>query len=111
MNMINRINREELKTRLDRGDNITLVMTMNEWAYNTAHIPGSLDYNAMQRALVNLKRDDEIVIYDTGNACPASMRTYRLLQQNGFRNIRQYAGGLMDWDAAGYPLEGSMMVH
>ena len=111
MNTINRITREELKTRLDRGDKIKLVMTMNEWAFNAAHIPGSLDFKAMQDALVDLNSDDEIVIYDTGNPCPASMRTYWLLQQNGFRNIRQYAGGLMDWEAAGYPLEGSMRVH
>ena len=109
MNAINRINREELKSKLDQGENIKLLMTMNEWAYNTAHIPGSLYFNSPQEVMLTLNRDDEIVVYDTGNLCPASMRTYRLLQQKGYRNIREYNGGLMDWEAAGYPLEGKMV--
>jgi rhodanese-related sulfurtransferase len=28
------------------------------------------------------------------------------LSQIGYKNVRRYAGGLSDWEAAGLPLEG-----
>jgi hypothetical protein len=35
--------RDELKAELDRGDDFKLVMTLNEWAFTEAHIPGSIN--------------------------------------------------------------------
>ena len=40
---MNTIGREELKGKLDRGDDFKLLMTMNKWAYEAMHIPGSLN--------------------------------------------------------------------
>jgi rhodanese-related sulfurtransferase len=31
------------------------------------------------------------------------------LERNGYKKIRRYAGGLQDWEEAGYPLEGSLV--
>ena len=31
----------------------------------------------------------------------------KILEGRGYRNIRRYAGGLVDWQEAGYALEGS----
>jgi 3-mercaptopyruvate sulfurtransferase SseA len=31
---------------------------------------------------------------------------YQQLIEHGFRNLRHYAGGIADWEDAGYPLEG-----
>ena len=36
---MNIIDREELKEKLDRGDDFKLVMTLSEWAYEAQHIP------------------------------------------------------------------------
>jgi rhodanese-related sulfurtransferase len=38
--------------------------------------------------------------------CVASKIAYRALREAGFSNVRHYAGGLSDWQDAGYPLEG-----
>jgi len=39
----------------------------------------------------------------------ASVALYRLLERNGYRNLRRFAGGLQAWQEAGYPLEGEMV--
>jgi rhodanese-related sulfurtransferase len=101
------IERDELKAKLERGDNFRLVMTMGDWAYEAQHIPGSLNLSRIDMADKVLSPDDEIVVYCAGVTCPASIAAYHYLVNHGYRNVRRYAGGLEEWSAAGYPLEGS----
>jgi rhodanese-related sulfurtransferase len=103
---IKTIDREELKAKLDRGDDFKLIMAMHEWGYRVAHIPGSLHYNTVDEAQAALAPDDEIVVYCTDPACVASQFAYQWLVEAGYGNVRRYAGGLSDWAAAGYELEG-----
>jgi rhodanese-related sulfurtransferase len=100
------IDREELKARLDRGDDVKLVLALEEWAYRAKHIPGTLFFPTVQAALRELKPDDDIVVYCSNPACSASILAYQGLVARGYRNVRRYAGGLLDWEDAGYPLEG-----
>ena len=39
----------------------------------------------------------------------ASVALYQLLERNGYQNLRRFAGGLQEWQEAGYPLEGTMV--
>jgi len=103
---MNVISREELKAKLDRGDNFKLVMTLNEWAFNARHIPGSINISRMEDATRLLDPEDEIVVYCSDPACIASQAAYQYLVKWGYKNVRRYSGGLAEWDAAGYPLEG-----
>ena len=57
------ITREELKTKLDRGDDFKLVMSLGEWAFRAKHIPGSLNVSNPEKAAMLLKPEDEIVVY------------------------------------------------
>jgi len=100
------ISREELKAKLERGDDFKLVMTLAEWAYQMSHIPGSINVTSMPAAQELLKSDDEIVVYCSDEQCLASRAAYMYLTANGYKNVRRYAGGLSDWEAAGLPLEG-----
>lgn len=34
----------------------------------------------------------------------------KLLDARGFKRVRRYAGGLEDWEDAGYPLEGRLVA-
>ncbi len=47
---IKTIEREDLKAKLDRGDDFKLIMAMHEWGFRVAHIPGSLHYNTVEHA-------------------------------------------------------------
>ena len=102
---IKTLEREELKAKLDRGDDFKLVMAMHEWGFRVAHIPGSLHYNTVDGAKQDLDLDDEIVVYCTDPACVASQFAYRWLIEAGYTNVRRYSGGVSDWAAAGYELE------
>jgi hypothetical protein len=56
------ISSEELKEKLDRGDDFKLVMSLGEWEYKAKHLPGSLRVSTVEEALQVLTPDDEIVI-------------------------------------------------
>jgi rhodanese-related sulfurtransferase len=107
---MNLISREELKEKLDRGDDFRLVMVLSEWAYQAKRIPGSIHVGTLEDSAKALDPDDEIVVYCSGPECPASIAAYTMLQANGFKNVRRYAGGLAEWEQAGYPLEGDMVA-
>lgn len=102
------IGREELKEKLDRAEDIKLVMVLGEWAYRAMHIPSSLHLDRLEEALETLDPEDEIVVYDSTPQCVASLHARRVLKYYGYERVRRYAGGLEDWRAAGYPLEGEL---
>ena len=103
---MNVISREELKAKLECGDNFKLVMTLNEWAFKARHIPGSINISRIEDATRLLDPEEEIVVYCSDPACIASQAAYQYLVKRGFKNVRRYSGRLAEWDAAGYPLEG-----
>ncbi len=103
------IDREELKEKLDRRDDFKLVMVLGDSGFRAKHIPGSLNIAAPEVAKSELGPDDEIVVYCSGDSCPASKYAYQVLTEGGYRNVRRYAGGIDDWEEAGYPIEGEMV--
>ncbi|MEX0763145.1 MAG: rhodanese-like domain-containing protein [Dehalococcoidia bacterium] len=100
------IDRDELKKKIDSGDDFKLVMVLSAWAFKVKHIPGSIQINDPPQAMSQLKPSDEIVVYCSDEGCSASKYAYHLLTSNGFSNVRRYAGGIADWEANGLPLEG-----
>ena len=100
------INHEELKQMLDRKENFRLVMALADWAYQAKHIPGSLHFPTMREALQSLNKEDEIVVYCSDENCIASTALGQLLERNGYTHVLHFAGGLAEWEEAGYPLEG-----
>ena len=107
---MNLISREELRRKLDRGDEFKLVMTLSAFAYRSKHIPRSLYFETVDEAVAALDRDEEIVVYCADVYCAASIYAYRFLEREGFTRVRRYAGGVADWEEAGYPLEGEMVA-
>ncbi|MEE8359220.1 MAG: rhodanese-like domain-containing protein, partial [Candidatus Hydrothermarchaeales archaeon] len=102
------ISREELKEKLDRGDDFKLVNALAELAFQAKHIPGSINISAPEVSRKMLNPDDEIVVYCSGPDCIASVQAFNIMEANGYTKVRRYAGGILDWDEAGYPLKGKM---
>ena len=100
------ISREDLKRKLDEGEDLKLVCALSEWAYRAVHIPGSFHIDGPNRADELLEKDDQIVVYCTNPNCVASVMAYHRLVKAGYNDVTRYAGGLEDWEAAGFPLEG-----
>ena len=77
------ISREDLKRKLDEGEDLKLVFALSEWAYRAVHIPGSIHVEGPEQAAELLNKDDQIVVYCTNVNCPASIMAYNLLAQHG----------------------------
>lgn len=105
------ISREELKQMLDQKENFRLVMALADWAYQAKHIPGSIHFGTMREALQSLSKEDEIVVYCSDENCIASKALGQLLERNGYTHVLHFAGGLADWEQAGFQLEGDWIKH
>lgn len=101
------IGRDELKSKLDRSDDFKLIMALNRWAFDAKHILGSLHFDSPNDLYASVLPDDEVVVYCSAVDCLSSVALYRDLAARGYSNVRRYAGGLLDWEDAGLPLEGS----
>lgn len=103
------ISREELKEKLDRREQFKLVNALGEWAFEAKRIPGSINISNMRDAKKLLDTEDDIVIHCSNPSCIASIIGYEILKGMGYKKVRRYAGGISDWEDAGYPLEGSFV--
>ena len=103
------MSREELKAKLDQGENFKLVMTLGELAYQGKHIPGSLNLHEPEDLLANLDPQEEVVVYCSDKLCPSSIMAYHFLNNRGYKNLWRYSGGLSEWEQAGYLLVGELV--
>jgi rhodanese-related sulfurtransferase len=97
------ISAKELKRKLDSKEKVRLVFVLEKELFDLKHIPGSEQRDDFD----GLERDEEIIVYCTGGPCTASKVAYERLEAKGFSNIKRYAGGLMEWEDLGYPMESS----
>jgi rhodanese-related sulfurtransferase len=100
------LDREQLRAKLERKEPFKLVMASSDWAFRAKHIPGSIHFKTPEQMFATLGKDEEIVVYCSNLDCHASLATIQKLRAQGYRNVRHYAGGLIDWEAGGLPLEG-----
>ena len=106
---MNLITCDELKQKIDRGDDFKLVMSYPELGFRMKHIPGSLNIFSKEMFADLIQPSDEIVVYCTNINCAASINAYNLLEQSGYKDIKRFAGGLDDWESHGYPLQGEQV--
>ena len=107
---IRTIEREELKAKLDGGDDVKLIMALNRWAFEAKHIPSSRHFDTPDELYAAVWPDDDVVVYCSNADCLSSVALYRDLVRLGYRHIRRYAGGFLDWEEAGLPLEGDSVT-
>jgi membrane protein DedA with SNARE-associated domain/rhodanese-related sulfurtransferase len=105
---IARITPEELKSKLDAGEDVIIVDLRHalEFEANPDTIPGALHMDAaeMEEASEVIPRDREIVLFC---ACPneaTAARLALLLRSKGITRIRPLAEGYDGWQSRGYPM-------
>lgn len=103
---VREIDREQLREKLARNDDVKLVMASSDWGFRAKHIPRSLHFHAPQQMFAALQKDEPIVVYCSNVDCHASLAIYQALTDSGYSDVSHYAGGLIDWESAGLPLEG-----
>ena len=100
------ITRQQLKAKLDAGEDHQARLTVGGWIFRARHIPTSLGFPSPRCALRELRCDDEIVVYSTNRHRHGPAAACQALEAHGYRNVSCYSGGLADWEDAGYPVEG-----
>ncbi len=91
------IDANELKGKLDRGDDFLLLDVREPHEYQIARIPGSrlIPLGELPKHLDELDRNADIVAHcKTGGR---SQKAVDLLKANGFRNVRNMTGGITAW--------------
>jgi len=107
--MTPQITRDELKAKMDRGDDFVLVEALSPKHYASSHLPGAINlpYEFVDEAEKVLPdKMAEIVVYCMNPGCLASGEEARELQDMGYQRVLHYAAGKQDWIRAGLPVEG-----
>lgn len=103
------IDRDELRARMERGDELVLVDALGPISYGTAHLPGAINIPPDRVDAVAVRRipnpDTLVVVYCAGPDCVSSVEVGERLVELGYRNVLHYAGGKRDWTDAGLPLD------
>jgi rhodanese-related sulfurtransferase len=102
------ITRDELKAKMDRGDDFTLFEVLPLMYWRKHNLPGAKNLPPTQvvdvvQSLVP-DRGAEIVLYCWDDGCPTSGWAGMQLEEIGYTNIREYSAGKKDWIDAGLPM-------
>jgi rhodanese-related sulfurtransferase len=104
------ISSDELRQKLERGDDVVLIDALAPMVYAHSHLPGAINMppNAVDTIRCAKRMPDlgtEIVVYCANTECDDSVVTAERLQGLGYTNVRHYAGGKDEWRRLGLPLE------
>ncbi len=105
------ISRQELKARMDRGEDFVLVDALSREHFERSHLPGAINLplehiEEAERVLPD--KSKEIIVYCMSESCATSDEEVRTLKELGYENVRHYAAGKQDWISAGLPVEGRL---
>ena len=94
---------EELKERLDKGENLNLIDVREEYEFDEFNIGAKLiPLGELPERLDEIKawKDQEILIHCRSGARSGRAKEY--LASEGYTNVRNVLGGMLAWQAAGY---------
>ncbi len=77
--------------------------------YEKSHLPGALSVPVedIKDYADRLDKSEEIVTYCGSFQCPASTMAAKEFMKLGFKNVKDYKGGIQEWTEKGYPTESS----
>ena len=102
------VGRETLLEQARRGD-VIVIDVRPQTEYDVEHLPfaRSMPVAEIEKRLLELPTDKEIVAYCRGPFCLLSDEALALLGANGYR-VRKILDGVSEWRAAGLPVETSV---
>jgi sulfur-carrier protein adenylyltransferase/sulfurtransferase len=95
-NGIPQLSVQELKRRLDAGEDVQLIDVREPYEYQIAQIGGKLiPQNEVPQRLAEIDRNREVVVHCRSGA--RSQRIAEFLAQNGYPQVANLAGGILAW--------------
>ncbi|MGB7266569.1 MAG: rhodanese-like domain-containing protein, partial [Terracidiphilus sp.] len=87
---------QELKQRLDSGEDLFILDVREPYEYQIANIGGTLiPQNEVPHRLAEIDRNREIVVQCRSGA--RSQRIAEFLAQSGYPSVKNLAGGILAW--------------
>lgn len=112
------ISTEDIKKKLDAGEDMVIIDTMPEDSYHKNHIPGAVGAvlpgkmeevdPKRRRAFVKALGEDKnkpVIIYCGRVSCYRSHVGALIAKEEGFTNVLRHPGGIDAWLEAGYKAE------
>ena len=105
------ISRNEIKTRIDKGEAITLVEALPPKYFDDNHLPGAINipHDQVRELAPTLlpNKDALIAVYCASTECKNSKIATDILLSLGYSNAREYVDGKKDWIEAGLPVDAA----
>jgi len=91
--------------RLYAAGEVVIIDVREESEFQQGHIPGArlMPLDEIADHLSEIPRDETVVVVCRSGA--RSARAYQYLQEQGFTNVHNMQGGMLEWIAAGYETE------
>ncbi len=95
---------------------ICFVDARSEYVYYKSHLKGaiSLSKSRFDEQCPDFRQkkslDTFIVVYCSEASCGKARSVAKKLIQIGYKNVKVYTGGLIEWAHAGFPMEGSICL-
>ncbi len=109
--MIKTISREEIRARLESGEQMVLVEALPKPYFEDWHLPGAVNiphdevYSRAPEMLPD--RNAFIVVYCASTECRNSKIAADTLRQMGYTNTHEYVEGKRHWRENDLPVESS----
>lgn len=86
-------------------DDVFVIDVREPWEYEEGHIPGVtlIPMGEVPERLSEIPTDKEVIVTCRSGNRSAQITDY--LRQQGFENVHNMDGGILAWEAAGYPVE------
>ncbi len=108
-NGIPQITVQELKQRLDAGEDLFVLDVREPYEYQIANIGGTLiPQNEVPQRLAEIDRNREIVVQCRSGG--RSQRIAEFLAQQGYPNVKNLAGGILAWADADRPEDAEVLT-
>jgi rhodanese-related sulfurtransferase len=109
--MAGTISRDELKQKINRGDDFYLVDANRNGDYLRSHLPGAMnipadDISALAPQMI-VDKHASIVVYGRDQKCSRPERSAKALESLGYQNVREFHDGREGWLASGLPVHGN----
>jgi rhodanese-related sulfurtransferase len=104
------ITTENLKQKIDSGEEFALVEVLGPETFAEFHLPGAVNVpvddtfeDGIQKAVPDKNRT--VVVYCRNIECHASSKAVKRMEDLGYGNVYEYHQGKEGWKAAGLPVE------
>ncbi|MBI1888877.1 MAG: rhodanese-like domain-containing protein [Candidatus Spechtbacteria bacterium] len=109
MEKFSTITKEDLKKKIDERGDFALIDVLGAMSYAQRHLPGAIsipgsneNFVAEVQKAVGGDKSKEVIVYCASFSCQASPAAAGKLADAGFTNVRDFKGGLADWEEGGY---------